>query len=292
MKRKRNLIQGAAALVAVAGIATGSANAAPVVYGDDSGSAAELTQTVDAFRAALGIKNNNGPCTAPCTPGVGHRDVNWDAVPAANSSPNAFPSDFFNQPTGAPAGRVRGIQFATPGTGFRVSADPPDAIEFDDINATYSSTFQVFSADQLFTPLGSTMTEVTFSLPGLPSSPAVTAGFGVVFTDVDSAESTSVSYFGVNDELLLKVFASPQDLGLSFVGALFDGAIVSRVLIDSGDVAVGPDDLGLSGDVVVDVVVMDDFIFGEPVQPVPLPNALALFASGLLGLIGWKRRRT
>ena len=42
-----------------------------------------------------------------------------------------------------------------------------------------------------------------------------------------------------------------------------------------------------------DVVAMDDFIYGEPVGAVPLPAALPLFATGLgvLGLLGWRRKR-
>jgi hypothetical protein len=59
-------------------------------------------------------------------------------------------------------------------------------------------------------------------------------------------------------------FAPPANNGLSFVGVVFNaGERVARVRITSGNVAPGPDDDGVS-----DVVVMDDFIYGEPMaQP-------------------------
>ncbi|MSV28059.1 MAG: hypothetical protein EXQ52_04845, partial [Bryobacterales bacterium] len=78
---------------------------------------------INAFRADLGGGlNAPGACSPnPCT--TGRREINWDAVPASFSSPNAFPGGFFNGTTGVqPAGRIRGAAFSTPGTGFRVSA--------------------------------------------------------------------------------------------------------------------------------------------------------------------------
>jgi hypothetical protein len=65
------------------------------------------------------------------------------------------------------------------------------------------------------------------------------------------------------DRLLFSSFvpASPGDGSLSFFGIVFDDARIARVRIRSGDVAPGPDDNGKH-----DIVVMDDFIYGEP-QP-------------------------
>jgi len=53
--------------------------------------------------------------------------------------------------------------------------------------------------------------------------------------------------------------ASPGDGSLSFFGIVFKDARIARVRITSGNVAPGPDDGGKR-----DVVVMDDFIYGEP----------------------------
>ena len=52
---------------------------------------------------------------------------------------------------------------------------------------------------------------------------------------------------------------SPGDASLSFFGVIFDDARIARIKIFSGDVEPGPYDERRS-----DVVVMDDFIFGEP----------------------------
>jgi hypothetical protein len=53
--------------------------------------------------------------------------------------------------------------------------------------------------------------------------------------------------------------ASPGDGSLSFFGIVFDDARIAQVRITSGNVAPGPDD-----DKKNDIVVMDDFIYGEP----------------------------
>jgi hypothetical protein len=53
--------------------------------------------------------------------------------------------------------------------------------------------------------------------------------------------------------------ASPGDGSQSFFGVKFTDARIARVKITTGDVAPGPDD-----DSNTDIVVMDDFIYGEP----------------------------
>jgi hypothetical protein len=106
------------------------------------------------------------------------------------------------------------------------------------------------------------------------AEPATVRGFGAVFTDVDQPDgsgpgqkqgnrgaSTLIEYFDADDQLLFSSFvpASPGDGSLSFFGIVFDEARIARVRITSGDVAPGPDD-----DAKHDIVVMDDFIYGEP----------------------------
>jgi len=73
--------------------------------------------------------------------------------------------------------------------------------------------------------------------------------------------STLIKYYGVNGELLFSSFvpASPGDGNFSFFGIVFPDARIARVRITSGDVAPGPDDSAKQ-----DVVMMDDFIYGEP----------------------------
>ena len=95
----------------------------------------------------------------------------------------------------------------------------------------------------------------------------------MVFTDVDSPDgsgpgdrtknrhaSTLIEYFGTRGELLFRSSApaSPGDGNLSFIGVVFGDARVARVKIIAGDAAPGPNDDR------EDIVMMDDFLYGEP----------------------------
>jgi len=100
------------------------------------------------------------------------------------------------------------------------------------------------------------------------------SGFGSVFTDVDQPDgsgpskkngnrhaSTLIEYFGADGKVLYSSFvpASPGDASLSFFGILFDEPLIARVRITTGDTVPGLDD-----DERHDIVMMDDFIYGEP----------------------------
>ena len=73
--------------------------------------------------------------------------------------------------------------------------------------------------------------------------------------------STHIEYFDRNGTLLFSSFvpASPGDGNLSFFGIKFDDARIASVRITAGNVAPGPND-----DQQHDIVMMDDFIYGEP----------------------------
>jgi hypothetical protein len=215
--------------------------------------AAAIQSAVDAYRTDLGTLNPNNPGSV----GSGRREINWDGVPAAQSSPNAFPPDFFNANV---AGRARGVVFDTHGSGFQVSAASPAPIEFDNINPTYSSLFTFFSSPKLFTAIHSKFVDVRFFVPG-SSTPATTSGFGSVFTDVDRSRRTQIKYFDERNRPLGKfnVPASPGSETLSFLGVRFLDDQVGRVRIRSGNRALGPNENPGR-----DLVVMDDFIYGEP----------------------------
>jgi hypothetical protein len=117
--------------------------------------------------------------------------------------------------------------------------------------------------------VGSNITEASFSIPGTNgTAPATVRGFGAVFTDVDQVNgatvkggSTLIEYFDKNSRLLFSSFvpAAPGDGSLSFFGIKFDDARIASVRITAGNVAPGPND-----DRKNDIVMMDDFIYGEP----------------------------
>jgi hypothetical protein len=106
--------------------------------------------------------------------------------------------------------------------------------------------------------LGSNITETLFFKPGTTEA-ATVKGFGAVFTDVNSDDSTTIDYFDVGGNLLLSqnVLPGPTARGsLSFVGVKFDRANVFFVRITSGN--------RILKTPARDVVAMDDFIYGEP----------------------------
>jgi hypothetical protein len=252
----------------------------PIVFQAAGPSAESIQGTVDAFRVALGDPNNaNNPGPLP----NGRREINWDGgnPPVDTTTAPVTPFDVFLN--------TRGGQFTTPGMGL--SQAPPSGgaqggLEALFNNLTYGTTFSAFSPLRLFTPVGSNITEALFFVPGAnpnpqpgtnPEHPATVRGFGAVFTDVDEPEgidrwgkrdnprgaSTLMEYFDVDGRLIFSSFvpASPGDGSFSFFGIVFDDARIARVRITTGDVAPGPDD-----DEKRDIVMMDDFIYGEP-QP-------------------------
>jgi hypothetical protein len=238
--------------------------AAPVVFEAAGLTSADIQGTVDEFRNFLGANNGVGGTFTG-----GRREINWDGVPDAVAAPNNLPANFFNKNS------PRGVIFFTPGFGFQVSGKEGVApVEFDNLRRNASHKFAVFSPPRLFTALGSPVTEVLFFVPGTAHA-ATSKGFGSVFTDVDRANSTKIEYFDVNGALLFSGFVPPVrgDETLSFLGVGFDaGEEVFLVRITSGDVELGERERGFEpgeheregGD----LVVMDDFIYGEP-QPLP-----------------------
>ena len=251
--------------------------------------AATITPTRDLFRADIGGGTTAGSHGAF---GTQRREINWDGVPATSSAPNFLAANFFN--TTSPRGAV----FTTLGTGFEVSgatadagAGQPVAANFGNINATYSAAFGTFSAQRLFTAIGSNITDVTFFVPGTYTIATVT-GFGAVFTDVETLNGTKLEFF-TPANVSLGVFNVPigsvANASLSFLGVSFNaGELVGRVRITSGNAALGAgvNDNPGGG---TDLVVMDDFIYSEPV---PEPSTLVLLCvAGFAGCLSRRNRK-
>ena len=267
------------ALVALVVLVPAAVTAAPIIFFAAGANPASIQATVDAYRTALGTLNPNVAGSF----GSGRREINWDGVPDAFSAPNLLPANFFN------VNSPRGVVFSTPGTGFETSANAGVApVRFDNINPTYSTSFQTFSSQRLFTSLGSNITDVNFFVPGSTVASS-TSAFGAVFADVDLVNTTAIQFFDTNGLSLGSFFAPVANNGLSFLGVQFNGGErIGRVRITSGNSAIGPNDG------VTDIVVMDDFLYAEPAAataPIPEPITTLSLASGLLAIILTRRKR-
>ena len=247
------------------------------VFTDTGATAADIQATVDAYRGALGNPNNAnnvGPL------GAGRREINWDGggPPVINGTAPVTPFVVFQN--------TRGGTFTTPGTGLTQAAATGGLLSLDLINPTYADLFAPFSPNRLFAPIGSNVTNGSFSVPGTGgAAPALVSGFGAVFSDVDLADVTSIEYFDVLGASL-GVFSVPATTGnqtFSFLGIVAEPGdhLIGSIRIVTGNSALGPNESAT-----VDLVVMDDFFYGEPqaVQLVPLPGSVALIALGFLAI--------
>ena len=216
--------------------------------------AAAIQGAVTAFRTDLG--------SAACVAGSSCRNIGWDGVPDERADPAFMPEGQF---IGA------GALFRTPapGIGVQVSGDTmtpfadPDLTDFGETNSTYVDAFEAFSAPRLFTSIGSNVIETRFVVPNT-GTPADTNGFGVVFSDVNTAGPTTMQYFNAKGKSL-GTFVVPATAGqqtFSFLGVIFDKKRIARVLITQGTRGIAP---GINdAPPATDLVVTDDFMFGFP----------------------------
>jgi len=249
------------ALTGVMSIASASYGQDAKVFQAAGPNGSSIQGTIDQFRVALGGANNGN---APGPIDGGRREINWDGGGSTATSVGPTPFDVFLN--------TRGNRSITPGSGFVQAPAAGLADTFG--NPSYANIFKAFSPARLFSPIGSNVIDTVFAIPGTSGATAAsTRGFGVVFSDIDLPDgsgpgtkrgnrhaSTLVEYFAANGSLIFSSFApaSPGDGNFSFIGVVLDDPRIARVRITAGAVP-GADDGDRD-----DVVMMDDFIYGEP----------------------------
>jgi hypothetical protein len=205
--------------------------------GDEAGLAAKI----DQFRDILG-----GPVNT--TPGntTGRREINWDGVPATFTNNNTFPLDFFN---------------ITDPAGFPIRLD---SSAFAEIDLSYADDLLPFSKKKALVANNSVISELLFKVAGT-NTDAFIKGFGIIFTDVDDANSTSLEFFNGNKSL--GVFKAPVKTAngpFSFLGVFFPEEKITRIKITAGNAAIAPGVKDISDGGNKDLVAYDDFFYDEP----------------------------
>jgi hypothetical protein len=220
-----------------------------------AGDSIAIAGTINQFRTLLGDSLNTA--TGKTT---GRREINWDGVPSTFTNNNNFPFDFFNSTNAAdPSGRKRGLVYSNTGTSFRV-----DSTSFSEIDPSYANQFTPLSKKRLFAYIGSNISEATFKVAGTGTD-AFVKGFGLIFSDVDDANSTILEFFNGNTSL--GVFKAPVHTStgsFSFLGVYFNDEKVTKVKITAGNGVLAADVKDVSDGGSKDLVVMDDFFYSEP----------------------------
>ena len=146
------------------------------------------TDSLNSFRTAIGGVNNG---VAPPPAVGGRREINWDGVALDGSVPGSvvivpnqnvgIPTDLF-QPRGVTFDRIHSVS----GDGF-VSVNPG-----------VTGQFPAFSPTRTFASFNNNTIVVNFVLSsgrGTPAVAAATRGFGAIFLDVETQNSSSIEYF-------------------------------------------------------------------------------------------------
>ena len=215
-------------------------------------SSGNIQADVDAFKSMLGSLNTTPDVTN------GHREINWDGVPDSMLN-KPLPEDFFNQTSSnAAAANQKGLTY-TPGT-FVVSNDG-----FASVNIETAKEFSSFSGNNAFANTKASKWSINFQKAGTNEAASVQA-FGMVFSDVDENNSTSVEFFNDNKSLgNFFVPAHDATSSFSFLGVNFkNGERITKVTVaHDGFLAEGTKDISEGG--TDDLIVLDDFIYSEPV---------------------------
>ncbi len=227
-------------------------------------STSEATTSLATFRTVIGGADNGG--TASPQTG-GRREITWDGVRLDGTDFNNNTTVIVpNKITGIPVNRFQARGLLT----SEVLAVANDG--FVSANANVANQFPAFSTANTFAGFNSNKYDVLFVLPSGTTArpvPAATRGFGVIFLDVEQANSSSIEYFN-GTVSLGKFFVPPGASGQAqFLGVLFNSPVVTRAVVTAGTAAVfnfsnGQVTTGPSENATTDLAVVDDFIYAEP----------------------------
>lgn len=215
----------------------------------------DITAELNEFRQLLGSTLNEAPGAQG-----GRREVNWDGIPDSLLG-KPLPQDFFNPVGNDPALAVRqkGLVYQSTGN-FMVSNSG-----FAEINSQAAGQFNAFSGKITFANVNNELWDIAPEIPG-EATAATVKGFGIVFSDVDKAHSTFIEFFGEKGSLG-KFFVPARDnnSSFSFLGVYFKNERIRRIRVGhDGTLASGGKDISNGG--THDLVVLDDFLYDEPVR--------------------------
>ena len=257
------------ALAATAAFAP-AADAAPVVTQATGPNTASIQAAVDQFRNDLGANNAGGPPAQS-----GRRQIAWDGVPDGRAAPSFMPEDQF---------RNLGALFSTPGVGFEVSGDDdsdngsPDADpgpgRVHGSEPELCDAFAPFSPERLFAPIGSQRHGDARSWSRTPTPPPKPMASASCSATSISAGPTKLELLAADGESL-GICEAPATAGNESVlvpraCASTPASAIALARITTGAAPLGNDDVTQGG--AADIVVMDDFIYGEP-QATPAVRA-------------------
>jgi hypothetical protein len=139
-----------------------------------------------------------------------------------------------------------------------------DSTSFADLEPTYADNFKPFSVKKIIATINTNITEIEFKVAGT-LTPASVQGFGVVFSDVDLANYTTIQFYDGNKSLgVFKVPVRSDANGHSFLGVHFPNDKITRVKITAGNGILGIDGKDYTNGGGKDLVVFDDFFYSEP----------------------------
>jgi hypothetical protein len=230
-----------------------------------------------AFKAAIGGVDNGA---APTPQTSGFRTINWDAVKLDGTDFGGSTTVIVpNETVGIPVNRFqeRGTEFEEV---YAVSGDG-----FASANPNAAGQFPAFSANNTFAMFNDNTIGFSFVLPSAHTTTPVQAasrGFGAIFLDVETPNTTSIEYFNGTTSLgkfFVPVGASAQP---EFFGVLFQNPVVTNVQIVLGNAQLFSfDGTTLTpGDAdappASDLAVTDDFVYAEPTA---IPTGITITAS-------------